>query len=52
MVIASDDFFILGVLNSKIHLEWVSAQKSTLGYITGYTNTTLSIRLNFINIMN
>ncbi len=40
MVIASDDFFILGVLNSKLHLDWVSAQKSTLGYITRYTNTT------------
>ncbi|MGE0087786.1 MAG: DNA methyltransferase [Desulfococcaceae bacterium] len=40
MVIASDDFFILGILNSKIHLDWVSAQSSTLKSDTRYTNTT------------
>ncbi len=39
MVIASDDFFILGVLNSKLHLGWVLAQRSTLGDTTRYTNT-------------
>ncbi|WP_039900737.1 DNA methyltransferase, partial [Microcystis sp. T1-4] len=30
MVIASDDFYILGILNSKIHRLWVKAQSSTL----------------------
>lgn len=40
MVIASDDFFILGVLNSKFHLDWVLAQSSTLKSDTRYTNTT------------
>ena len=40
MVIASDDFFILGILNSKVHLDWVSAQSSTLEDRTRYTNTT------------
>ena len=40
MVIASDDFFVLGVLNSKLHLDWVSAQRSTLEDRTRYTNTT------------
>lgn len=40
MVVASDDFFILGILNSKIHLDWVLAQRSTLEDRTRYTNTT------------
>jgi hypothetical protein len=40
MVVASDDFFILGVLNSKLHLDWVLAQSSTLKSDTRYTNTT------------
>lgn len=40
MVIASDDFFILGILNSKLHLDWVLAQSSTLKADTRYTNTT------------
>lgn len=40
MVVASDDFFILGILNSKIHLDWVEAQSSTLESRTRYTNTT------------
>ncbi len=40
MVIASDDFFILGILNSKLHLDWVLAQRSTLEDRTRYTNTT------------
>ncbi|HIE00103.1 MAG TPA: class I SAM-dependent DNA methyltransferase [Thiotrichaceae bacterium] len=40
MVIASDDFFILGILNSKLHLDWVLAQSSTLKSDTRYTNTT------------
>jgi len=40
MVIASDDFFVLGILNSKIHLDWVLVQRSTLGLAPRYTNTT------------
>ncbi len=40
MVVASDDFFILGVLNSKLHLDWVLVQRSTLEDRTRYTNTT------------
>ena len=40
MVIASDDFFVLGILNSKVHLDWVEAQRSTLKSDTRYTNTT------------
>ena len=40
MVVASDDFFILGILNSKVHLDWVEAQRSTLEDRTRYTNTT------------
>lgn len=40
MVVASDDFYILGVLNSKHHRDWVKAQCSTLKGDTRYTNTT------------
>jgi hypothetical protein len=40
MVIASDDFYILGILNSKIHRLWVKAQSSTLKGDTRYTHNT------------
>jgi SAM-dependent methyltransferase len=40
MVIACDDFYILGILNSQIHRLWVEAQRSTLEDRTRYTNTT------------
>jgi hypothetical protein len=40
MVIASDDYYILGILTSKIHRIWVKAQSSTLKGDTRYTNTT------------
>jgi hypothetical protein len=40
MVIASDDFYILGILNSKLHTDWVKAQGSTLKGDQRYTNTT------------
>ena len=40
MVIASDDFYILGILTSKSHRLWVKAQSSTLEDRTRYTNTT------------
>ncbi|MEL0590589.1 MAG: DNA methyltransferase [Planktothrix rubescens PR222] len=40
MVIASEDFYILGILTSNIHRIWVKAQSSTLKGDTRYTNTT------------
>ncbi|MCC0176826.1 class I SAM-dependent DNA methyltransferase [Waterburya agarophytonicola K14] len=40
MVIASDDYYILGIINSHIHRLWVKAQSSTLKGDTRYTNTT------------
>ncbi|MFM6107879.1 MAG: DNA methyltransferase [Sphaerospermopsis kisseleviana] len=40
MVIASDDFYILGILTSNLHRLWVKAQSSTLEDRTRYTNTT------------
>ncbi|WP_019507403.1 DNA methyltransferase [Pleurocapsa sp. PCC 7319] len=40
VVVASDDYYILGILNSKIHRLWVQAQSSTLKGDTRYTNTT------------
>jgi len=39
-VIASDDYYMLGVLTSKIHRDWLNAQKATLEDRTAYTNTT------------
>ncbi|MFM6191293.1 class I SAM-dependent DNA methyltransferase [Planktothrix sp.] len=40
MVIASDDYYILGILTSNLHRIWVKAQSSTLEDRTRYTNTT------------
>jgi len=40
VVIASDDFYILGILTSKIHRVWVKAQSSTLEDRTRYTHKT------------
>jgi hypothetical protein len=40
MVIASEDFYILGILTSNVHRQWVKAQSSTLKGDTRYTNTT------------
>ena len=40
VVIASDDFYILGILSSHIHRLWIKAQSSTLKGDTRYTNTT------------
>ncbi|MFM6219158.1 MAG: class I SAM-dependent DNA methyltransferase, partial [Dolichospermum sp.] len=39
-VIASDDFYILGILTSNIHRVWVKAQSSTLEDRTRYTHNT------------
>jgi type II restriction/modification system DNA methylase subunit YeeA len=38
--IASDDFYILGILTSKIHRLWMHAQKATLGLTIAYTHNT------------
>ena len=40
VVVASDDYYILGILTSNIHRLWVQAQSSTLKGDTRYTNTT------------
>ncbi len=39
-IVASDDFYILGILTSKVHRLWLKAQCSTLEDRTRYTNTT------------
>lgn len=38
--IASDDYYLLGILTSKLHRDWVYAQSSTIKADTRYTNTT------------
>jgi SAM-dependent methyltransferase len=38
-VVASDDFYVLGVLTSQAHRKWTDAQKSTLEDRTRYTHT-------------
>ena len=40
VVVASDDFYILGILTSNVHRTWIKAQCSTLKGDTRYTNTT------------
>lgn len=40
IIIATDDFYILGILTSKVHRLWVNGQGSTLKGDTHYTNTT------------
>nr|WP_017714466.1 DNA methyltransferase [Prochlorothrix hollandica] len=39
-LIASEDFYILGVLTSNVHRQWVKAQSSTLEDRTRYTHKT------------
>jgi len=39
-VIASEDFYVLGILTSKVHRIWVKAQSSTLKADTRYTHVT------------
>ena len=39
-VVASDDFYVLGILTSKVHRQWVKAQSSTLEDRTRYTHNT------------
>jgi hypothetical protein len=40
VVVASEDFYILGILSSKIHRVWMNAQKSTLKADIAYTHNT------------
>lgn len=40
VVVASDDFYILGILSSKVHRIWMHAQKSTLEDRIAYTHNT------------
>ncbi|MFN9561259.1 MAG: DNA methyltransferase [Dolichospermum sp.] len=40
VVVASEDFYIFGILSSSIHREWIHAQKSTLGASIAYTHNT------------
>ncbi|WP_071188275.1 DNA methyltransferase [Trichormus sp. NMC-1] len=40
VVVASDDFYIFGILTSKVHREWMNAQKSTLQADIAYTHNT------------
>ncbi|BAU40787.1 class I SAM-dependent DNA methyltransferase [Leptolyngbya sp. O-77] len=39
-VVASDDFYVLGILTSSVHRAWVKAQSSTLKGDTRYTHNT------------
>ena len=39
-IVASEDFYILGVLTSNVHRQWVKAQSSTLKGDTRYTHNT------------
>ncbi|MFN9467428.1 MAG: DNA methyltransferase [Pseudanabaena sp.] len=38
VIVASDDFYILGILTSKFHQLWMNAQNSTLEDRTAYTH--------------
>jgi type II restriction/modification system DNA methylase subunit YeeA len=40
VVVASEDFYVLGILSSNIHRRWVKAQASTLKGDTRYTHNT------------
>jgi len=39
-VVVSDDFYVFGILTSKIHRIWMNSQKSTLEDRTAYTHNT------------
>ncbi len=40
VVVASEDYYVLGILTSKVHRLWMEAQKSTLEDRTAYTHKT------------
>jgi type II restriction/modification system DNA methylase subunit YeeA len=40
VVVASEDYYILGILTSNVHRTWMNAQKSTLGTGIAYTHQT------------
>ncbi|MCX5965360.1 MAG: N-6 DNA methylase [Cyanobacteria bacterium] len=39
-VVATDDFYVFGILTSNVHRTWMHAQKSTLGATIAYTHNT------------
>ncbi|MGG6267539.1 DNA methyltransferase [Leptolyngbya sp. AN10] len=39
-IVASDDFYVLGIITSSVHRAWVKAQSSTLEDRTRYTHNT------------
>lgn len=39
-VVASEDYYVLGILTSNVHRVWMHAQKSTLGTTIAYTHNT------------
>ena len=41
VVLASDDFYILGLLSSDVHRQWMHAQKGTLKSDIAYTHDTI-----------
>jgi len=40
VVVASNDFYVFGILTSNVHRTWMHAQKSTLGITIAYTHNT------------
>jgi hypothetical protein len=40
VVVASEDYYVLGILLSNVHRIWMEAQKSTLGTTIAYTHKT------------
>jgi SAM-dependent methyltransferase len=40
VIVASENFYILGILTSKVHRLWINAQSSTLGETIRYTHNT------------
>jgi hypothetical protein len=40
VVVASEDYYVLGILTSNVHRVWMNAQKSTLKADIAYTHTT------------
>lgn len=52
VIVASDDFYILGILTSKIHRLWVQKQSSTLKGDTRYTHKTCFETFAFPQIQN
>ena len=39
IVVPSDDYYVFGLLNSKLHRDWIAGQQSSLGQTPAYTPT-------------